>query len=317
MSKVPYTKPALTYTALLKQLKDRGLIVENEPKALHLLEVISYYRLSGYWYPMLSTPKSAHNFKVGSTFENAFKLYCFDRELRKLVLGELEKIEVAVRAKMIDIMWHSHGPFWYNDTSLFSGNLSKTLDKMKEEFERSDEQFIKSFKNNYSDPLPPACMMLEISSFGTTSTLYSKLKAVGRNKRNIANFFGVDETTFESWLHSFTYVRNVCAHHGRLWNKIMSISPKVPLTPIRQFLNITTLPNPVVGQPPVLNNNKTYFLLSMIIYLLNTINPKHSFQLKFSKLLKIYPMIQVNALGFPEGWETEPLWDWKKSAAIK
>jgi abortive infection bacteriophage resistance protein len=101
MMKVLYTKPALTYAEQLKQLKDRGLQIEDESKALHLLQVINYYRLSGYWYPMVADPKKDHVFKPGSSFNTAFKLYCFDRDvLRQLILGELEKIEVAVRYRM-------------------------------------------------------------------------------------------------------------------------------------------------------------------------------------------------------------------------
>jgi abortive infection bacteriophage resistance protein len=87
MPRVPYDKPALDFAAQLKQLKDRGLNVENEDKALHLLEKISYFRLTSYWYPMLKDPKSEKLFKPDSSFNNAFKLYCFDRELRKLVSG--------------------------------------------------------------------------------------------------------------------------------------------------------------------------------------------------------------------------------------
>ena len=85
MTKVPFTKPALTYAEQLQRLKLRGLIFINEPKVLHLLEKISYYRLSGYLYPMIAEPKADHIFKPGSTFNNGFKLYCFDRELRKLI----------------------------------------------------------------------------------------------------------------------------------------------------------------------------------------------------------------------------------------
>ena len=111
MAKVPYTKPAFLYADQLQQLKTRGLIVENDAKALHLLEHISYYRLSGYWYPMLALPKTGHIFKPGSKFNDVFKLYCFDRELRKLIQGELEKIEVAIRSKMIYLLSHRYDPF--------------------------------------------------------------------------------------------------------------------------------------------------------------------------------------------------------------
>ncbi len=118
MSKVPYTKPFLSLKEQLEQLKNRGLKVENEVKALHLLEVVSYYRLSGYWYPLLSD-KANHTFKATATFDTAFKLYCFDRELRRMVLSELEKIEVAIRARATYILSAVHGPFWFQNPKLF------------------------------------------------------------------------------------------------------------------------------------------------------------------------------------------------------
>src|ERR1051325_7182906 len=112
MSKAPYNKPAFTYEQQLQQLRLRGLNALNDAKTLHLLEVISYYRLSGYWYPLLAD-KQQHTFKQDANFETAFKLYCFDKELRKLVLTELEKIEIGIRAKMVYILSHQHGPFWF------------------------------------------------------------------------------------------------------------------------------------------------------------------------------------------------------------
>lgn len=128
MGKHYYSKPALSYQNQLDQLKSRGLIVQNDTKALHLLEQVSYYRLSGYWYPLLED-KTSHHFKPGSTFETSFRLYCFDRELRKLVLAELEKIEVAIRARMIYTLSHKFGPFWFTDPSLFvnAGSHAKTI----------------------------------------------------------------------------------------------------------------------------------------------------------------------------------------------
>ena len=151
-------------------LKDRGLQVPNVAKALHLLEAVSYYRLSGYWYPLLSN-KEQHVFKVDASFDTAFNIYKFDRELRLLVLRELEKIEVAVRAKMIYVLSHSRGVFWYLDTKNFASSLkyAETLTKIKQEYKRSDEEFIKAFQLKYSDNMPPCWMMLEISSFDPLS----------------------------------------------------------------------------------------------------------------------------------------------------
>lgn len=309
MPRVPYDKPALDYAGQLKQLKDRGLTVENDAKALHILEKISYFRLTGYWYPMLEEPKTAKLFKQNASFNNAFRLYCFDRELRKLVSGELEKIEIAIRAKMIYVLSHSHGPFWFSDHTLFNNRKKHTesLEKLRVEKNRSDEVYIKSFNRKYSDPLPPSWMILEISSFGNLSSFYFNLKS-GQEKRAIANHFGLEEHVFESWLHCFVYVRNLCAHHARLWNRILSITPQIPLSPPNTWINITSIPNYITGGPAIKINNRTYFLLSMIIYLLNTINPTHTFKDKLTELLKKYPNADIRAIGFPEGWEKESLW---------
>ena len=307
MNKVSYAKTALSYAEQLQQLKNRGLIIEDEPKAMHLLEVISYYRLSGYWYPLLAD-KQNHRFKPSATFETAFKMYKFDRELRLLVLCELEKVEVAVRSKMIYVLSHGLGPFWYIASSNFSNPIkhADTLSKIGIEYSRSDEEFVKAYKNKYTEPMPPSWMMLEVASFGTLSNMYSNLKPI-RDKRNIAEHFGLSDRVLSSWLHSIVYLRNICAHHARLWNREMQIQPTIPRHPHRPFINSTSYISPDTGQSSPLNN-KAYFILSMVIYLMDTINPKHSIQSKFKALLAKYPNIDTRAMGFPSAWQTETLW---------
>ncbi len=141
--------------------------------------------------------------------------------------------------------------------------------------------------------------MFEIASFGSLSTLYQNLKP-GKSKRDIAHHFGLDDSTFGSWLHCFVYIRNVCAHHSRLWNRGMKIKPQIPLSPINKWLNNSTV-----------NNDRTYFVLSMMLYLLQSIDNKHQFIFRFKILLKKYPNVDVIAMGFPKDWEKEPLWHFK------
>lgn len=297
MSKVPYSKVSLSYTDQLAQLKGRGLSVENNAKAIHLLENVSYYRLSGYWYPLLQD-KQNHVFKPTAAFETAFKLYCFDRKLRQLVLGELEKIEVAIRAKLTYVISNKHGAFWFQQPQLFNNPIShaKALAKIGEEFNRSDEEFIMAFRTKYSDPLPPSWMTMEITSFGALSMLYKNLKP-SREKREIAHYFGLADTVFETWIHSIVYLRNVCAHHTRLWNRAMSIRPQIPRSPHKQWIDTTSIAN-----------NRTYFILCMIQYLLQTVNPHNSFKERFKSLLIEFSNVDVAAMGFPVTWGNEPLW---------
>jgi abortive infection bacteriophage resistance protein len=297
MSLIPFNKPPLTYNEQLEQLQNRGLIIPNLQKATHLLESISYYRLSGYWYPLLAN-KQNHVFKENVTFDAAFNLYCFDRELRVLIIQELEKIEVSIRAKMIYSLSHQNGSFWYRDSNLFKNqiNHSKTLVSLDTEYNRSDADFIMAFKNKYSDTLPPSWMLLELTSFGTLSSLFSNLKPT-RTKRDIANFFGLNENTFASWMHSIVYIRNVCAHHSRLWNRVMSIQPIRPINTSKTWLTNNSIAN-----------NKSYYILSMVLYFLQTINPNNSFSERFIKLLEKYPNVDTRAMGFPTNWKNENLW---------
>lgn len=272
--------------------------MEDEPKALHLLRQISYYRLSAYWYPFLQDKKK-HIFKPGASFDAAFRLYCFDRELRHLIQCELEKIEIAVRTQVIYVLSHRHGSFWFAQSNLFSNEVqyASTLEKIKHEHSRSDESFIKTFNENYSDSLPPSWMLLEIVSFGTLSQLYKNLKP-GREKRAIANSFGLSDSVFETWLHSIVYLRNVCAHHTRLWNRVMRIQPALPITVARTWL-----------LDPSVSNRQCYFMFSIICFLLDTVNPGHRFKQKLSALFSKYPQVDKRAMGFPDGWENEPLWE--------
>jgi abortive infection bacteriophage resistance protein len=118
MDKIPYTKPFLSHSIQIELLKSRGMKFADETKALQLLSYINYYRFSAYWYPMFAN-KQTLAFKSDTDFETAFSLYKFDRELRRLLLSELEKIEVAVRSQMTYLLSTQYGSFWMDNEMLF------------------------------------------------------------------------------------------------------------------------------------------------------------------------------------------------------
>ena len=300
MAKVSYSKSFIPTSAQIPLLKSRGLKFADEKKALHLLENISYYRFSGYWYPLLAD-KCNHIFKKNATFEAAFNLYRFDCELRKLIISELEKIEVAIRTKIAQFLSLAYDAFWIENTLLFTNQAiyKSTLDKIREELARSDEEFIISFKSKYFNHFPPSFILLETTSFGTLSHLYGNLKS-GKIKRDIAKAFGLPDVVFVSWLHSLVYIRNVCAHHARIWNRPMSIQPLFPKNASKVWLR-----DKHVGI------NRVFYALSMIIYLLNVVNPSHTFKQKLENLFLKYPNVDRAAMGFPVNWRSETLWELK------
>jgi abortive infection bacteriophage resistance protein len=297
MGQTPYAKSFISYSDQIALLKSRGMMFTDENKAEHLLENISYYRMSAYWYPLLAD-KQNHIFKANANFETAFSLYKFDSELRKLIISELEKIEVAVRSKMTYVLSMEHDAFWMEDATLFANQqiYQSTLNKIRDEFARSDEEFILSFKSKYSNLFPPSFIILEITSFGALSRMYDILKP-GKSKKEIANLFGLPDRVFASWLHSFVYVRNICAHHTRIWNRWLRIQPLFPKNQTNKWLL-----NKNIG------NNRLFYLLSMILYLLNVVNPKHTFKQKLENLFIKYSNVDRAAMGFPVNWRNEPLW---------
>jgi abortive infection bacteriophage resistance protein len=123
MTKVPYPKHIQTFANQISILKQRGLMIANEQEAEEWLHKVSYYRMSGYWYPLLADRQN-HIFKPGSTFEQARMLYEFDSRLRHIVLSAIERIEIAVRTQMAYVMSQAHDGYWFSDASLFTQFLS-------------------------------------------------------------------------------------------------------------------------------------------------------------------------------------------------
>jgi hypothetical protein len=77
----------------------------------------------------------------------------------------------------------------------------------------------------------------------------------------------------------------------------MSIQPFIPRRTYNQWLIQNNVPN-----------NTTYFILSMLVYLMNRIKYENDVVERFKNLLNKYPNIHPFAMGFPENWQNEPLW---------
>ena len=236
-------------------------------------------------------------FASGATFEQAYTLYKFDSELRKLICSELEKIEVSIRTQLSYTLSDTAGIYWFVDSGNFRDGAahSSLITKLQQELRRSDDEAIVAFGMNYSNPFPPSWTAMEITSFGTLSMLFRHLRA-GHGRRNVAWFYGVADTVFESWMHSLVYVRNICAHHSCLWNRKMRISPLQPRRTSSPFLT-----HPC-------SNSRVYYVLCIILYLLRAVNPENSLPRRFKALINKYPNVDTAAMGFPPNWKDEPLW---------
>ena len=221
-----YSKPPLTYQEQIDLLSSRGLIINNREEAERFLTHVNYYRFSAYCIPF---EEHRHKFKPDVYFEQVQKLYEFDRLLRFLIDESLEAIEIALRSRIAYYLSHKYGAFAHEDASKFFQRFNHTewIAKVHEEAERSQERFITHYKNTYkSFPKIPLWMAVEIMSFSSLSLLFANL--LREDQIAVARYFGIHSSVLKSWLHTFTYVRNICAHHGRLWNREFAIAMKIP-----------------------------------------------------------------------------------------
>ena len=158
--------------------------------------------------------------------------------------------------------------------------------------------------DNYHTPAnPPAWMCLELLTIGELSHLYRGLKD-NADKKRIADYFGVHHTVFTSWLHSLTYVRNICAHHSRLWNRDLAIEPDVLLKPQGKWISRAFQ-----------NNKRVFYFLCVLRYLLIRANPGNSIKTKLENLFAAFSGVPIQYLGIPSDgkgnlldWKNEPLW---------
>jgi abortive infection bacteriophage resistance protein len=94
------------------------LTVNDQLAALHSLQTVGYYRLLIYMRALQTMP--GKTFIPGATFADIVTLYNFNRKLRVLCLDVIERIEVALRASIVNELAVAHGPHFYLDPRHFS-----------------------------------------------------------------------------------------------------------------------------------------------------------------------------------------------------
>lgn len=294
--KRPFGKKPSTYAQQVALLQQRGMVIDNPDEARFYLQHLNYYRLGAYWLPF-ETDHRSHLFQPGTRFSAVLNLYVFDRELRLLVMDAIERVEVSMRGQWAYQMAHCHGAHAHLDATLAcrQDRWQKSLDSLSAEINRSDEQFIRHFKESYSEPLPPVWAVCEVMSLGQLSQWYSNLKPMP-TRRAIARVYQLDEKILASWAHHLTHVRNLCAHHSRLWNREFTITPGLPR-------------NKPAGLAAQFNpgSRKLYNSLLLLLHCMNIIAPNHHWRSRLQALL-VQHQIDVRAMGFPPDWEQMPIW---------
>lgn len=310
-------KPWKSIDEQVEILQSRGLQIEDSDRAKRYLRRLGYYRLSGYWYPFRqfrnlddaqTTELRSDGFMAGSRFDDLIKLYVFDKKLRLLALDALERIEMALRVDIAHLLGERDACA-HENPACFHGNFSK---KVNPKFGKTDHQywlekyqqqvyrarhtpFVKHNLANYG--CLPIWVAIEVWDFGMLSTLYDGMTF--EDKRRIALKYGVpDGNKLANYLRSLNFIRNVAAHHTRLWNvNVIDRSP---------------VPQGTYWQQ--LNNARPFFYFCLMQTFLRVICPTSKWRQRINTLInEDFPVVGCGAVkigdfGVPENWRSWELW---------
>lgn len=314
----PQLKPHLSYEDQLERLVSRGMSVADAPAGIESLRKLGYYRLSGYWYPFRKTnprgvPGRQDAFQPHTSLELIVALYEFDRQLRLLAMDAVERIEVAMRVDIGHRLGKKH-PLAHEDPQFLDGKFTKVpdaktgqiayiawLQKMRETVAKAKDEFVKHHKKNYDGKMP-IWVVTELWEFGQLSKFFAGMQYP--DQTYIARRYGLPEGhILASWLRAINFVRNVSAHHGRLWNRSIADQPGFPVTQSHHLLHHVACDSRA--------QTRVYGVLCVLRKMLKTISPEDPWMEKLRALCATFPansIVSLQDAGFPQSWEDMALW---------
>ncbi len=278
-------QPPMNIDEQIDNLKDKGLIIKDEEYARNILNDISYFRLIKAF--SLGLKEKNGKYYEGIDFERIVSLYLFNVNLRQILFPQIERIEINARCRISNYFSEKYGVLGYLDKNNFTEEeyYNQFIDDVESELSRNSRApFVKNYRENYEGGQLPFYALVEICSFGTLSKVYKNMK--NEDKKLIAKSYNIGYTYFESWIESISYVRNICAHYGRLYNANITKKPMM----YKQYSEMT------------ISNNRLFAVLLCMREILKGSKQWNPFVDELDKLTKKYDKINIFSMGFVENW---------------
>ena len=221
--------------------------------------------------------------------------YNFDRELRALLLDAFGQIEVSIRN-----VWALHlseteggGPDAHLNSHLFLDRYYANLSELHRAYDRHGKR---AHRYDFADC--PIWAIAEAMSFGQLSRWYGDTNRMARQL--MARRYGMDERILQAVLRHLVPIRNICAHHERLWD--------------REFITRMPVPNRLGEYPRPrrffnqVDNGRLYNALVMVAYLTRVIEGDGQWAEQLLALMNRYPRIPQDRMGFLSNWKRLDIW---------
>lgn len=284
-------------------MEGRGLIIPDKDRAEFYLSQLGYYRFAAYCRPYESDHKT-HRFQPDTHFDDVLSLYIFDRELRLLILDAIERIEISLRTQLAYHLSHIHQtshPHLNSDIFSNSRIYRFSLNELRKNIKRSQEDFVKHFTEHYEEPIPPIWAVVELMTMGQLPKWFSNVKKRS-DRQKISKVYELNEKIMVSLCEHLSIIRNYAAHHARLWNRSFTV---ISMLPYQADSNLT-------GSLLILPDTdkrlrKLYNSTVMITYLMGRVSGDSQWKRRLIKLTEKYS-VDTEKMGFPEDWRSRPIW---------
>ena len=217
-------KDPTTYDQQLEILKSRGVEVNDEVFCKEKLMEINYYRITAYLLPFKN---SDDTYKEGTSFHTAYRIYEFDRKLRRILFSAIEEVEISLRTRLAYYHAHKYSALGYWNAECFSNkhDSKKFEDNIKREIKNNKKNLIVQHHEEVYDGNFPIWVIVEFFTFGMLSIFYNDM--IRKDKKKLAKeLYDTIPEKLDSWLRCVTDLRNICAHYGRLYYRIFPSMPR-------------------------------------------------------------------------------------------
>ena len=286
MPELKIHQPSTTIDEQIANLRNKGLIIEDEEKAKLFLNDVSYFRLIKAYSLGLKVINGQYYESI--RFDDIVELYLFNANLRQSVLTQIEKVEINFRCRLSNYFCDKYGVLGYEDTNNFFNPKfhDELLDDISKETSRNAKSpFVRNFCENYVDGKIPLYALVELFSFGTLSKFYKNMKT--EDKKAVASLFSTGYTYFESWIENIAYVRNICAHYGRIYNAKFTKTPRL----YKQY------------NKQGIKNLRVFATLLTLKHLLPNDRQWLDFIQTVELLIEKYPKVNLYYMDFPNDWK--------------
>lgn len=302
------TKDFKTLDEQIEILKNRGLVINDVEKTESLLLSENYFFINGYRHIFLKSHKDS-NFIKGTTFEELYAVFQFDRNFRNILFKNLLIVENNLKSIISYRLSKKYGvkekdylkPSNFSLDSKKVRQVNDVLNKIKRQIKINGRQHSATlhYLSNYG--YVPLWILVKLLSFGMINEFYSILKP--EDKLSIAQYYNLDVETLGIYIGLLSNYRNLCAHEDIVYEH--RTQKEIPDTKFHRLLDI-----------PMMNDEYEYGkndMFSVVIMLKQVLNESDftdfvnevSYELSLlDGRINVIPQSKIlDRMGFPPNWE--------------